>query len=109
MKRINLMFTTVVLFGLLLSCSNNEQKPNNSVNNSIKSEKMEMLKLKTKEAPSIEVAALESNVCSKRPIVMAHGAAMGSWDFEEYFMPYFFLKTGIMFMHLIGEDTVVAS
>ena len=28
---------------------------------------------------------------SKRPIVFAHGAAMGSWDFE-YFMPYFFEK-----------------
>ena len=51
---------------------------------------MEMLKLRTTIAPSIEVSAFESNKSIKRPIVMAHGAAMGSWDYEEYFMPYFF-------------------
>ncbi|MCP4611304.1 MAG: alpha/beta hydrolase [Planctomycetes bacterium] len=47
---------------------------------------------KTETSPAIAVALLEDEKNSKRPIVFGHGAAMGSWDFEEYFMPYFFEK-----------------
>ena len=47
---------------------------------------------KTETSPAIAVALLEDKNNSKRPIVFAHGASMGSWDFEEYFMPYFFDK-----------------
>ncbi|MCP4182944.1 MAG: alpha/beta hydrolase [Hyphomicrobiales bacterium] len=46
----------------------------------------------TPTTPSLAVAVLESEKNTKRPIVFAHGGAMGSWDFEEYFMPYFFEK-----------------
>ncbi len=48
--------------------------------------------MKTETTPAIAVAYLESKANTKRPIVFGHGAAMGSWDFEEYFMPYFFEK-----------------
>jgi pimeloyl-ACP methyl ester carboxylesterase len=101
MKKTNLFFITVVFFGLLLSCSNNEKTTNSEKSkksetgvftNSKNDNQMELLKLKTKEAPSIEVAALEDTKSTKRPIVFAHGATMGSWDFEEYFLSYFFGK-----------------
>lgn len=49
-------------------------------------------KLKTDTSPPIAMAALESEQNTNRPIVFVHGATMGSWDFEEYFMPYFFEK-----------------
>ena len=97
MKRTNLFFVVVVFFGLLLSCTNTEKATNSkksetkAITNSKNVNQMEMLKLRTKESPSIEVSALENLESSKRPIIMAHGAAMGSWDFE-YFMPYFFEK-----------------
>lgn len=48
--------------------------------------------IKTKASPAIAVAVLEDEKNTKRPIIFGHGAAMGSWDFEEYFMPYFFEK-----------------
>lgn len=48
--------------------------------------------IKTKTSPAIAVSILEDEKNTKRPIVFGHGAAMGSWDFEEYFMNYFFKK-----------------
>ena len=48
--------------------------------------------IKTETTPRIAVAHLENMENTKRPIVFGHGAAMGSWEFEEYFMPYFFEK-----------------
>ncbi len=48
--------------------------------------------MKTETTPAIAVSVLENDKTTKRPIIFGHGAAMGSWDFEEYFMPYFFEK-----------------
>ncbi len=42
--------------------------------------------VKTETSPTISVAVLENENNTKRPILFGHGAAMGSWDFEEYFM-----------------------
>jgi len=49
-------------------------------------------KHKTETSPAIAVSVLENEENTKRPIIFGHGGAMGSWDFEEYFMPYFFEK-----------------
>ena len=88
MKQLKLLIPIMLIFVMsigMFSC-------NKSKNQKDKKMETKIQMVKTETSPAIAVAFWESEENTKRPIIFGHGAAMGSWDFEEYFMPYFFKK-----------------